>query len=66
MVKNEKVRLILYGIVVSAYMTMFYDIVQTLMINPYENILPKAVAGLVSIGVGGFLIYFFTRREKIK
>jgi hypothetical protein len=60
--KKEEIKLIFIGIVISAYMAMSYDIVQALMINPYENILPKAVAGLVSMGVGGTIVYFFTRK----
>lgn len=65
MVKKEEAKLIFIGIVISAYMTISYDMASKLLIDPNTNTMPIAQAGLISLGVGALLFYLFVR-GKIK
>ena len=65
MFKREDVKLIAIGIVVSAYMTIVYDIVQEFAKTPIDSneIMIKAAAGLVSAGIGVVILYYLTSKK---
>jgi hypothetical protein len=59
-VLDRDVRLVLYGIVIAAYITISYEIAKDLMKTPIDNnaIITTAIAGFVSLGVGIGTFYF--------
>ncbi|MCH9657470.1 hypothetical protein K0U27_02035 [archaeon] len=61
LLKKGEAKLIFIGIVISAYMAMSYDIIRELIENPNADITAIAIAGIVSLGVGGGLFYLFVR-----
>ena len=64
---NREIRLILYGIVVTAYMTISYEFIKDMLKTPIDvgNIITTVAAGLVSLVVG-FGVFFFLIRKKHK
>ena len=62
MFKKEEIKLIIYGIVASAYMVISYDIIQELVRNPIDWVViwTKVPAGLISMVIGICVIYFLT------
>ncbi|MCV0398533.1 MAG: hypothetical protein K5785_00905 [Nitrosarchaeum sp.] len=65
MFEKDTVILAFIGIVVTAYMVIFYDVSRDLLENPETDILPIAQAGMISLGVGSLVFYLFVR-GKIK
>jgi hypothetical protein len=57
---TRDIRLIVYGLVVSAYMAISYEVFKDLMKTPidFNSIIASAIAGLGSLGVG--IVVFFT------
>jgi len=63
---SRDVRLVFYGIIITAYMTMFYDIAKDLQKNPYDfhDISLIGIAGFVSLLVG-VVTFFILAYKKI-
>ncbi len=61
-------RLVFWGIVVSAYMIMSYDIFKDLMKTPtdFSGIITTTVAGLGSLGVGMAVLFFLNSKKTLK
>ena len=60
MLITRDIRLIIYGLVVSAYMAISYEVFKDLMKTPidFNSIITSTIAGLGSLGVG--IVVFFT------
>jgi len=65
LIKKEEIKLIVYGIVASAYITIFYDLFQEFAKTPidFEIIKIKALAGFGSIFVGLGALWYLVRKR---
>ena len=65
MLLSRDIRLVIYGIVITAYMTMSYEIVKDFMKKPIDtnDIISTAIAGLFSLGVGIGAFFFLTHKK---
>jgi len=66
MFKKEEIKLIAIGIIVSAYMTIFYDLFQEFAKSPIDTniIMIKAFGGLASAGIGVGILYYLTSKKR--
>ena len=66
LIKKEDIKLIVYGIVTSAYITIFYDIFQELAKKPIDinAIGIKAFAGFGSLIIGLGVLYYLTYKKR--
>ena len=59
---KKEIKLIVFAIIASAYMTIFYDIFQEFANDPidWDVVGIKVVGGLISMGIGVGVIYYLT------
>ena len=64
---SKDTKLVLYGIIITAYMAMAYDIVKEFMAKPQDlqSIVNTGIAGLISLGVGIGVFVFLIYKKKL-
>ena len=64
---SANTKLVFYGIVVTAYMAMAYDVVKDLFEKPYDwtTVWHTLVAGILSLGVGIAVFVFLIYKKKL-
>ena len=64
--ERKDIRLILFGLVPAAYITIFYDIFKELFNDPIDlsAIMIKGIAGILAIAVGLGALAFLTFKKR--
>ena len=64
-IDKKELRVAIVVLTATAYFTIFYDIFRDELKSIIQNnVLSYVIAGLTALGIGIFVLYFLTKRQK--